>query len=413
MLALGMHRPTRIKDHDFDVPMLEVADMEYDLLTRRHDLLGLDHIGPFNKIKQLESAELCIQKSRLSIIINRSVQLQGAGTAEAESRAGFSSFENPINGIDELDCALQSWRKSLPQSCRYQPFSGERREVGTAPVDVRRHLLHMAYYTALYALHRPRILPDSPQSFSNTGLTRAQERSKSMVLESADNITQLAAELQNHDMDRNLPISAITVLCPALSIHLLNMKSQSQDVRNMAIVNFRVCMKTMEKLKKLYSAAEVTVNFLEFALSKIPTASLTTLTLGANPAGDTDTTDVWTVLSCALPPQTGGRITDLEDRVDGDQLMEKQQFSRRDSMLNTVFEERNDGTDDARSTETHISTLEPFLNAEFDFNAIDDFGSWAQETNPEWEAGSNVLSRTPLSLLGISGVDLNYDFALS
>ena len=160
----------------------------------------------------------------------------------------------------------------------------------------------MAYYTARYVLHRSRSLPDSPQSFSNTELSSAQRRSKALLLESADSITHLTMELQSHDIDCNLPISAITVLCPALSIHILNMKSQSQDARRMAIANFQICMKTMNKLKELYSAAEVTISFLKVSMSKasrLPISNPITSTI--SPDRQQEKSDLWTIPNSALP----------------------------------------------------------------------------------------------------------------
>ncbi|KAF5592019.1 uncharacterized protein FSUBG_10323 [Fusarium subglutinans] len=41
-------------------------------------------------------------------------------------------------------------------------------------------------------------------------------------------------------MDSNLPIATITVLFPAISMHMLNMRSQTKTVRDMAVGDFRV-----------------------------------------------------------------------------------------------------------------------------------------------------------------------------
>ncbi|KAF4451703.1 cutinase transcription factor 1 beta [Fusarium austroafricanum] len=274
ILSLGMNRPSRIKDHDFNVPMLEVADLESDLLTKKHSLPQRGSIGPLDKTQELESAELCVQKTRLSVPINQILELQ----AEAEVGHDEGAPE-PINTASHLkrvhavDASLRSWKKALPRSCSYRPVASRSGEVGRTPVDVRRHLLRMVYYTALYTLHRPQFLPNSPRQLVPVrNPSQAQQMSKTIVLDSTNDITRLAAELHQHNMDCNLPIAAITVIFPAISMHMLNMKSQSKTLRDMAVGDFLICMRILEKMQKLCSAVEATVGFLETLLSQ---ASLT------------------------------------------------------------------------------------------------------------------------------------------
>ena len=87
--------------------------MEYDLLVVQHEFLDYGLIGPFNKIKQLESAELCMKKSRLCMIINYILQLQGAGTSEMDIRLDSSTMESQIQKVEALDKALRLWKKSF------------------------------------------------------------------------------------------------------------------------------------------------------------------------------------------------------------------------------------------------------------------------------------------------------------
>ncbi|KAM0413703.1 hypothetical protein ACHAPD_006941 [Fusarium lateritium] len=75
-------------------------------------------------------------------------------------------------------------------------------------------------------------------------------------------------------MDCNLPVGAMTAVYPAISMHVLNMKSQSKEVRDRGLVGFRLCIRVLNKMQTLYSAAEVTLSFLETVVSK---ASLTGL----------------------------------------------------------------------------------------------------------------------------------------
>lgn len=256
IVALGLGRPTRIKSFDFEVPMLQIKDVELTVLGTRRVLLDHDHIGPHDQASELQSAELLIEKTKLSILIESILHHVADNSV--------MSAEN----CNSLDMALKSWCVALPASCHPQPLKpGRQMEAITLSNHLRQHLLHMVYYTAVYTLHRPRVLPQSPHQIS-TLTTTAQEReaSRARLRESADNITRLAAEIHRQKLDYNLPLTAITVICPAIFMHLLNMKSGIQARREAAVLSFRVCMRTMEKLQELYTCTDATISYLEHVL---------------------------------------------------------------------------------------------------------------------------------------------------
>lgn len=405
LLALSLHRPTRIKDQDFDVPMLEVADMEFDILTRQHSLLESSLVGPFSRIHELHAAEVCIQKTTLCVLINHILLLPEKAVSLWDNAGMMSdtSFSH-WNEFDAMDSALRAWQRSLPQSCRYEPV----REVDKpkkTPVDVLRHLLHMTYYTALYTLHRPRFLPNSPRQLQSRHLNQAQEVSKAIVLDSANKITHLAAELHHYNMDCNLPIATLTLLCPAISMHLLNMKSQSQDVRNMATYNFRVCMRTVEKLQSLYASTEVTISFLEMALRRC-------FVQGTDGSGvksvfklnKQDRSDVMAVLNRAMltseaptiiaepsdeAPTEETTAVDLQN-VETDFLTESQQLE----MLDTC----------SLSTDALGDSGESTLDIDLDFEAAQELDEWLQQTGLDWMMDTSPLSPTLEQEAGMLGV---------
>ena len=249
--------------------MLEVADLESDLLTKEHSLLQHGRIGPFDKTKELESAELCVQKTRLSVLISQILELRAEAKSQQDEVAPAPTNDaKHLRRLHAVDASVRSWKKALPRSCSYRPLTSRNGEAGRTPVDVRRHLLHMVYYTALYTLHRPQSLPDVSRQLRFRNANQTEQISSGVVQDSTKNITRLAAELNQHNMDSNLPVAAITILLSAISMHLLNIKSQNKSVRDMAIDDLRVCMKILNKMQKLYSAAEATVGFLETILSK-------------------------------------------------------------------------------------------------------------------------------------------------
>ncbi|KAF4981837.1 hypothetical protein FZEAL_2415 [Fusarium zealandicum] len=402
ILSLGTHRPTRIKEQDFDVPMLEIADLEFDLLTRRHVLLRFGSVGPFDPAKELESAELCLQKTKLSVLINQIQQYQATATLQGDSGPLVSSNGMMSrDGISNLDSALGSWKRSLPRSCCYRPLAEqEHGGLEIMPVDVRRHLLHMAYYAALYTLHRPRLLPDSPRNPAAKNPSQDQEASRAMVTNSVNNITRLAAELHQHNMDCNLPIAAITMLCPAISMHLAHMKSQSQSVRDTAAYDFRVCMKIMGRMQQLYSTTEITVKSLESALRK---ASVDYVR-GPGPRDEfpltKDGNDTLAILNEALCPRSSpGTTSDRPDAMSISsarhdyQSDETEPTRNNDLILNT-------GASDDMASGLWLSPdagNEPNLGQAWD--------NWTAGNSQDWPLGINDFEISTLSPFGLPDFD--------
>ncbi|KAF4987494.1 hypothetical protein FDECE_15414 [Fusarium decemcellulare] len=385
ILSLGMHKPTRIKEQDFDVSMLEVADLEFDLLTRRHTLLEHGSVGPFDQTKELESAELCVQKTRLSVLMNQILQFQAESNPPEDCAPPMPSNDpGRLSSLNALDAALKSWKKALPRSCCYRSLSDQQSEfeaTGT-PVDVRRHLLHMAYYTALYTLHRPRFWADSPRHHMNRNLRQAREASKALVLDSARNITRLAAELHQHNMDCNLPIAAITVLSPAISMHLLHMKSQNQTVRDVALCNFRVCMSVMEKMQKLYPAAEVTVKSLEMTFRNASTNA----TMGPTESH----TSTFTILHEGSLTQVhkdyGAQTAEASSENQSDQ-------GHLDQDYDMFFRDRDEEFPPMAADVVFSQSLP---NLDLDFDRSQDLDNWMAEGSREWliDANDPVLRGT-------------------
>lgn len=310
ILALGVNRPSRIKDEDSDVEMLQITDLEVGCLSTRLTILAHDNLGPYEDAKQIESAELLIEKTKLFMLINRILQFQQRLTAV--NYDGTVGIADTIaqDSFDAIEQALKTWLANLPASCRWRSLTDEDRQDSMhTSVHVRRSLLHMAYHTAVYSLHRPRFLPFSPRQAPAMSISQEErEISRSVVLDSVNKITHLAAELHHHKMDGNLPLAAITVLYPAICMHLLNMKSRDREMREAAIHRFRVCMRMLEKLREVYSSTDVTIGYLEVVLrnafvADAPWAS--TSAEGVFQLNKQDHTDIAAVLGYGLSPDSG------------------------------------------------------------------------------------------------------------
>ncbi|EJT80571.1 cutinase transcription factor 1 beta [Gaeumannomyces tritici R3-111a-1] len=277
LVALGMRRPTRIKDEDFDVPMLAETDFELEALSDENQLLSADCAVVRDLGMQRELAELCIQKAKLCVLISRmlkaqySVLIRDATKPENTTNSTMMLFPNKtldnLDSINVVDLELTGWLEALPPAAQYHPLTPLDVQQGRSTVAVQRSLLHMVYYTTVSALHRPQFLPASPFQVP-TASRQVQDMSRLRVRESAARITHMASELHQLRLERFLPTTGVTVILPAMIIHLLEMKNPMMEVRATATKGFRQLLRVMEKLRDIYSAADFATVFLDAALRK-------------------------------------------------------------------------------------------------------------------------------------------------
>lgn len=277
LIALGMRRPTRIKDEDFDVPMLDEHDFEIEPLADEIQIIGPECTLMRDVLMQQELALMCIAKAKLCLCISRmlkaqySVLIRDKSRAENTTNSTMMLFPNKqldnVESVNSCDLELMSWIRSLPACCQYRPLSTLDIKNGRATVAVQRNLLHMVYYTTISALHRPQFLPSSPTHAPQTSV-QAQEMSRARVRDAAAQITRMVVELHGLRLEKYLPTTGVTVVLPAMIIHLLEMKNPLPQPREIAIRGFKQCMKVMEKLRDIYAAADYAVAFLDAALRK-------------------------------------------------------------------------------------------------------------------------------------------------
>ncbi|ROW06021.1 hypothetical protein VMCG_04632 [Cytospora schulzeri] len=279
LIALGMRRPTRIKDEDFDVPMLEPSDFEMEVLADDNHIVPSECTLMRDTKMQQELAEMCVQKAKLCVLISHMLKAQYSVLIRDRSRPDATTKttmmllprkdldDGQIKSVQTVDAELFAWLTSLPESCQYRSLTPTDVEGGRSPVAVQRNLLHMVYQTTISALHRPQFLPSSPMQAP--AVSRAvQEISRSKVRNAATQITRMAAEMYRFGLESYLPTTGVTVVLPAMIMHLLHMKDPVRKTREEAQKGFSQCMQVMIKLREIYAAADFAAGFLESALKK-------------------------------------------------------------------------------------------------------------------------------------------------
>ncbi|KAG0127516.1 putative fungal specific transcription factor [Tuber indicum] len=284
LVALGMRRPTRIKSEDCDVPMLTLDDFSIDTGPDGEEdsmfwSYGERQRKEMESRRQRELAILCIQKAKLCKVISRVLSAQysvlntnqGSLAADGSTRTTMMLLPKKLDPeccqVERCDEELARWVQELPEEAIYRPVG-----VNT-PVDevltLHRNLLHMCYYTTVSALHRPQVLPSAPAPWpAQRNGSELQEISRRKVRQAASEITHLAEELIDLDLVKYLPTTGVTVMLPAVIIHLLDIKSSNALTRELSLEGFGLCMQVMQGLRQSYSAADYATHFLEAAIKK-------------------------------------------------------------------------------------------------------------------------------------------------
>ncbi|CAP73574.1 uncharacterized protein PODANS_2_9380 [Podospora anserina S mat+] len=278
MIALGMRRPTRIKDDDFDVPMLEEGDFEIGRLREDNQLLGPDCALVRDVEMQRELAFMCIEMAKLCLLVSEMLRAQYSILSRGGMRPDVTTAstmmllpkkdQNPdgFAMTQQVDAMLNQWAVGLPSCCQRQPVPLTPIEEGRRPVVLQRHLLHLIYYTTVSALHRPQFL--RPQRAEPVIPTKAQQYSQERVRDASREVIKMVTELRQHGLERCLPTTGVTVLLPAMIIQLLDSTALDADdqTRAQAAQGFKELLAVMRNLKEIYAAASYAVNFMTCVL---------------------------------------------------------------------------------------------------------------------------------------------------
>jgi hypothetical protein len=277
LIALGMRRPTRIKDEDFDVPMLDEGDFEIGPLADDVQVVNHDCTLVRDVLMQQELATMCVAKAKLCLCVSKMLKAQYSVLVRDKSRPENTTNStmmlfpkkqlDNIENVNECDISLMAWVEALPPCCQYRPLTQLDVRDGHKTIAVQRNLLHMVYYTTISALHRPQFMHSTPMQ-GPTASRQAQEMSRMKVRDAASQITRMVMELHQFKLERFLPTTGVTVILPAMIIHLLEMKNAVPHARDKAFQGFNQCMKVMDKLRDSYAAADYAVAFLDAALRK-------------------------------------------------------------------------------------------------------------------------------------------------
>jgi hypothetical protein len=273
LVALGIGRPIRVRDGDYDVPMLTENDFEIVPLSDRITIITSDCTLIRDVEAQMQLAQMCIAKGKLCLCISHVLATQYSALREEQGVQGqqdntrHSVILRPkLCRADEAKCydeALSDWVTKLPDSCTYSSEISPGNS-GSA-VFVQRASLHMIYFAVLSALYTPQILPSAVPS-QPAKHRKLHDLSRKTVREALTNISRIYQDLQSQGLEKHLPTTGVTVLLHATIIHLLDIKSGNDEARQAAMGGLNGCTLLLEMLHGKYVPTDFTSQLLEFTI---------------------------------------------------------------------------------------------------------------------------------------------------
>jgi hypothetical protein len=255
VLNLGVRMPPKVRQEEFQVPILLEEDFEPMVFSSAVTTL-LPHCELVrDESLQRHLARMCIEKTKLCILLG---DLFNCLYKEGSPKLGETSEVTLIllPQSDNLDMAavamiendLQCWVRNLPAAVQNLQLKDAIMHSKEKIAFAHCSMLHMFYQTILCAFYRPQILAASPAVAHET---TQRMRHATMML------TRHFEDLQSYDLIRFLPSSAVTFLLTAAVNHLVEYKTvEEDDARERHLRRFRDCLCFLKTLQTVHVYAK-------------------------------------------------------------------------------------------------------------------------------------------------------------
>lgn len=277
--SFGLSRAPRIRDEDHFVAMLDMDDFDFDVKVSE----SMPGIVSSSVSQQKLFARLCIELSRLCRILRKILQLAYPESASGQTASLYSTRQ--LNGMNKMtlprkapdmeqlkrcDEELSQWRERVPEEVLHARPLPDNPEGFDQAELAHRALISMLYYTALLALHRPRILNSSSVQINNQSpLQVEQDKSRSLVRYAATEITKIGMDFFEADLVKCLSATCLGSLLPAGISHIFDANSTDDIIRANGVQMHDQCRRTLQEFSDAHIAADWCINILDTVSTQV------------------------------------------------------------------------------------------------------------------------------------------------
>ncbi|PGH07638.1 hypothetical protein GX51_01647 [Blastomyces parvus] len=259
-IPLGMRRPARLREDDYDLDMISLDDFDLrPLPTHLRQMIGSSETLS-NASYHRALALLFIEKVKLCGHLHQALALQyRTPVHDAETMRGARMALIPKTEATDIaqiryhDEGLERWFANTPKETRYSPqFACELSE-GDEVLHLHRSMLKLLYLATRSTLHLPQIIRALPNKLQPSGL---HQESIEKVRYTAAEITAIAQDLHRLNLTRYLPSNGATPLLSAIATHVIDLTSSGSAINLNSLNSLHQCLQTILRLREIYPVTD-------------------------------------------------------------------------------------------------------------------------------------------------------------
>ncbi|KAH8816531.1 hypothetical protein F5884DRAFT_226684 [Xylogone sp. PMI_703] len=267
--ALGMRRHLKREMTEWDLPDLCIDDFDLEplpshLVESLGDCSCLES-GEYYK----EIAIMCLAKNTLCQHLTEILECQFSDEARRgevmETTMILAPIPSSSEKISQYDAVLSSWLADLPSWLVYDIVVDDGLS-NNRVIRLHAAFLKLLYFTTLITLHRPNIRQCSspPSSGSHDSSTLSWYKTEIAT----DEITRVVSWLQQFNLTRFLPLTAVTALLTAAFCSLQQTTALDDNLRVSSGTRLYYCTVVLQSLKDVHVAASIILSILSRSIAR-------------------------------------------------------------------------------------------------------------------------------------------------
>jgi hypothetical protein len=255
-MAITMRKPSRIKDEDIHLPMLQFSDFNTRTLVTSTIFLRDSPLMTEGTIKVM-LVDMFISALKLFLIIGRVMDhlyfLQNFNGSTSDFSILYFPKKQDLNPDDvyRLQKELSDWLAKLNAYCYVDYQDGDIDHTTRGVLRLHRTILSMTHLVAQEAIYGPQLLMSS--RYADGQSTDTQNRAREL----ASKMSELLQSLRDQKLVQFLPPLAVYCICSVMPFLLFDVKSggKSQSESRQTGAQFHNCMRTLLVLRETWPIA--------------------------------------------------------------------------------------------------------------------------------------------------------------
>ncbi|RVX74787.1 hypothetical protein B0A52_01064 [Exophiala mesophila] len=275
--SLGLNRPLRLKESDFDVTPLTLDDFEIVDYCGSQALWLCTHDASM----QEQLAKVCIEMVAVCKLLRRVVEvayietasghisiMYDVQTSHSPEKVSTSNIRQPdLQTLESVEREISAWRCYVSHEVLHASPTPD--DIDQVPY-LHRAIVTIMYQTCRFLLHRSKaqlldqfnLRPTDPKGIS-TSSSRAATRA------AAAEVNKIAMDLYKADLVKYLHATGISCLVAVGVSHVLDLRLEDPVVRQKARQRLEESKQVLRELSDAHIAADWAINFLTFMESEV------------------------------------------------------------------------------------------------------------------------------------------------